>query len=184
MFWRAPPYLLTQRLISTCCVHCVQMKRALRCQPELNVEYRSLCEIWHTLNVEDLLDLSPALYNGVYRLRVDIQLWKRRSRTETCMTLEYTYSSSGKYPHPFMLYTLLWGIHDIFSGMKRQEDWRREVQIALYLADSDACVKHQCFLCSRVGQSSLDPEAALKWKGYESWARPDWSPTQRSWGTE
>lgn len=48
-----------------------------RHQPELDVEHRSIREVWHTLDVEDLLDLSPAVQYRVHILTVDIQLWTR-----------------------------------------------------------------------------------------------------------
>lgn len=60
---------------------------SIRCtsrhRPEVDVQYRCVCEIGHTLNVEDLLELSPAFYGGIDRLGVDIQLWRRWSRRHT-----------------------------------------------------------------------------------------------------
>lgn len=50
-------------------------------QPKLNVEDRGFHEIGHTLHVEDLLNLSSTLYNGVHCLSVNNQLWKQWLRT-------------------------------------------------------------------------------------------------------
>lgn len=43
-------------------------------QPKLNVEDRGFREIGDTLNVEDLLNLSSTLYNGVHCLSMNNQL--------------------------------------------------------------------------------------------------------------
>lgn len=49
--------------------------------PELDVQHGSVSEVWHALDVENMLDLSPPFDDGVHRLCVHVQLWRRQSRT-------------------------------------------------------------------------------------------------------
>lgn len=84
MFWRAPPYLFTQRIktLSSRTMRAYKVNDAFKHLPELDIEHRSICEVWHALNVEDLLHLSPTFYYRVYCLGVDIQLWRQWSRAQ------------------------------------------------------------------------------------------------------
>lgn len=48
--------------------------------PEVDAEQRGVAELRHAFDVEDLLDLSAALDDGIHRLGVDVHLWSRCSR--------------------------------------------------------------------------------------------------------
>lgn len=52
----------------------------LKLTPELNVEHGYVAELRHTLDVQDLLELSSALDDGLHGFSVDVQLWRRQSR--------------------------------------------------------------------------------------------------------
>lgn len=86
MFWRAPPYLLTQGpntwgRMGLRSSHTLGASCALKDPPELDVQHGGVGEVGHALDVENVLDLSAPFYDGVHRLGVHVQLWRRWSRT-------------------------------------------------------------------------------------------------------
>lgn len=58
-----------------------QTLRQSKVLPELDVQHGGVDEVWHTLDVENMLDLSPPFYDRVHRLGVHDQLWTRGSRS-------------------------------------------------------------------------------------------------------
>lgn len=74
-------------------LHTLKRWPIFRNKPKLDGEHWCVCEVWHTLYIQYLLDLGPSLYDRVYRFSMDTQLWGAQLRILRIVGVHYTWTS-------------------------------------------------------------------------------------------